>query len=100
MALLNELENKIPQKRCFAGTRLTNDVGVVAGICQVETKRQLAAPRLPHADVKIMFLHLCVQAAQASRRSLIDEPHGKSPLVYWWYPCMSPSKRLLGEPGG
>lgn len=69
VALLDELENEIAQQRGLPGARLADDVGVVAGISQVEAKRLLAAPDMPHADVKIVFVHGCVQAAQASRRS-------------------------------
>lgn len=69
VALLDELEDEIAQQRGLPGTRLADDVGVVAGISQVEAKRLLAAPGLPHADVKIVFVHGCVHAAQASRRS-------------------------------
>ena len=69
VALLDELKDEIAQERRLPGTCFSDDVGVVAGISQIETKRHLAAPRLPHADVKIMLFHVCVQAAQASRRS-------------------------------
>jgi hypothetical protein len=68
MALLDELKDEIAQERRLPGACFSDDVGVIAGISQIETKRHLAAPRLPHADVKIMFF-MCVQAAQASRRS-------------------------------
>lgn len=71
VALLDELEDEIAQKRRLPGTRFSDDVGVVAGIAQLKTERRFtAAPRLPHADVKILFSHVCVQAAQASRRSM------------------------------
>ena len=71
MALLDELEDEVAQERRLPGTRLADDVGVVAGIAQLKTERRFtAAPRLPHADVKIMFSHVCVQATQASRRSM------------------------------
>ena len=70
MALLDELEDQIAQERGLPGTRFADDVGVVAGIAQLKTERRFtAAPRLPHADVKIVFVHGCVHAAQASRRS-------------------------------
>lgn len=69
VASLDELKDEIAQERRFPGTCLSDDVGVIACISQIETKRHLAAPRLPHADVKIVFFHVCVQAAQASRRS-------------------------------
>ena len=69
VALLDELKDEIAQERRFPGTCLSDDVGVIACISQIETKRHLAAPRLPHADVKIMIVHVCVQAAKASRRS-------------------------------
>lgn len=67
--LLDELKDEVAQKRRLPGTCFSDDVGVVACISQIETERHLAAPRLPHADVKIMFFHVFVQAAQASRRS-------------------------------
>jgi hypothetical protein len=67
MALLNELEDEIAKERCFSRTRLPDDVGVIAGISQLETERHLAAPRLPHSDVKVI-IH--AHAAQASRRSM------------------------------
>lgn len=71
MTLLDELEDEVSQKRRLPGARFSNDIGVVAGIAQLKTERRFtAAPRLPHADVKIMFSHVCVQAAQASRRSM------------------------------
>ncbi len=71
VALLDELEDEVSQKRRLPGARFSNDIGVVAGIAQLKTERRFtAAPRLPHADVKIMFSHVCVQAAQASRRSM------------------------------
>lgn len=71
VALLDELEDEIAQERRLPGTRFSDDVGVVAGIAQLKTERRFtAAPRLPHADVKILFSHVCVQAAQASRRSM------------------------------
>lgn len=60
---------ELAQGRGLPGARLADDVGVVAGISQVEAKRLLAAPDMPHADVKIVFVHGCVHAAQASRRS-------------------------------
>lgn len=69
VALLDELEDEIAQKRGLSRTRLADDVGVVACIAQIKTERLLAAPRLSHADVKIIFAHGCVHAAQASRRS-------------------------------
>ena len=69
VALLDELEDEIAQQRGLPGTRLADDVGVVACIAQFEAERLLAAPCLPHADVKIVFVHGCVHAAQASRRS-------------------------------
>lgn len=69
VALLDELEDEIAQERGLPGARLADDVGVVACISQVEAKRLLAAPDMPHADVKIVFVHRCVHAAQASRRS-------------------------------
>ena len=69
MALQDELEDEIAQERGLPGARLADDVGVVASISQVEAKRLLAAPDMPHADVKIVFVHGCVHAAQASRRS-------------------------------
>lgn len=59
VALLNELKDEIAQERRLPGACFSDDVGVVAGISQIETERQLAAPRLPHADVKIMFFHVC-----------------------------------------
>jgi hypothetical protein len=52
-----------------------NTKDVVAGIAKLKTERRFtAAPRLPHAEVKILFSHVCVQAAQ-TRRSPMDE---------WW----------------
>ena len=69
VALLDELEDQVAQERGLPGARLADDVSVVAGISQVEAKRLLTAPGLPHADVKIVFAHDCVHAAQASRRS-------------------------------
>jgi hypothetical protein len=69
VALLDKLKDEVAQKRRLPGTCFSDDVGVVACISQIETERHLAAPRLPHADVKIMFFHVFVQAAQASRRS-------------------------------
>lgn len=59
MALLDELKDEIAQERRLPGACFSDDVGVIAGISQIETKRHLAAPRLPHADVKIMFFHVC-----------------------------------------
>lgn len=59
VALLDELEDEIAQESGLAGASLADDVGVVASIGQVKTKRQLAAPRLPHADVKIVLSHVC-----------------------------------------
>ena len=54
MPLLDE----VAQERRLPRTRLADDVGVVAGISQIETKRQLSAPCLSHTDVKIMLVHL------------------------------------------
>lgn len=67
MALLDELEDEIAQERRLPGARLADDVGVVSGIAHLEAERHLAAPRLPHADVKVI-VH--AHAAQASRRSM------------------------------
>ena len=63
MTLLDELEDEIAQERRLPGTRLADDVGVVSGIAHLEAERHLAAPRLPHADVKVI-VH--AHAAQAS----------------------------------
>lgn len=69
MPLLDELEDEVAQECCLSGTRFPNDVSVVASIAQIKAERHLAAPRLPHANVKIVFVHVSVRAAQASRRS-------------------------------
>ncbi len=71
MTLLDELEDEIAQQRGLSRARLADDIGVVACIRHFKTERRFtAAPRLPHADVKIMFFHVCVQAAQARCRSM------------------------------
>lgn len=68
MPLLDELEDEVAQERRLPGTRFSDDVDVVAGIAQLKTERRFtAAPRLPHADVKVI-VH--AHAAQASRRSI------------------------------
>lgn len=71
VALQDELQNEIAQESGLARAGFTDDVGVVAGIRHLKTERHLAAPRLPHADVKvIVHAHAWRQAAQASRRSI------------------------------
>mgnify|MGYP001556288600 CR=1 FL=1 len=77
MALQNELEDEIAQQRGFAGTGLADHIGVEASIGYVESKRHLAAPDLALANVKEMIVH----AAQASRRSMIDEPDERTRRV-------------------
>jgi len=59
VALLDELEDEIAQESGLPGASLADDVGVVASIGQIKTKRQFAAPRLPHANVKIVLSHVC-----------------------------------------
>ncbi len=77
MTLQNELQDEIAQQRGLARTGLADDVGVEASIGHIETKRYLAAPDFAFADVKKMIVH----AAQASRRSLIDEPNERTRRV-------------------
>ena len=75
--LQDELEDQIAQQSGLSRTRFADHVGVVAGIGYVKTKRHLAAPDLALADEKVVFVH----NAQASRRSMIDEPDETAPLV-------------------
>jgi len=70
MPLQDELEDEIAQECGLARTGLADDVGMESSIGHVEPERHLAAPDLAFADVKVLIVH----AAQASRRSLIDEP--------------------------
>ncbi len=58
LPLLDKLEDEVAQKCGLSGACLPDDAGVVTGICLVKTKRKLAVPGLPHADVKIMLIHL------------------------------------------
>ena len=67
MALQDELEDEIAQQCGLSRARLADHIGVVAGIRHLKTERRFtAAPRLPHADVKVIVAH----ASQASRRSM------------------------------
>jgi hypothetical protein len=77
MPLQNELEDEVAQEGGLAGAGLADDVGVESSIGHVEPERHFAAPDLALADVKVMIVH----AAQASRRSLIDEPDERTRRV-------------------
>lgn len=67
MALQDELEDEIAQQSGLSRARLANDIGMVTRIRHLKTERRFAAaPRLPHADVKVIVAH----ASQASRRSM------------------------------
>ena len=93
VALQDELEDEIAQQRGLSRTRFADDISVVACIRHFKIERRFtAAPRLPHADVKVI-----VHAHALHELIRRTESH---PSCVGACPAMAPGKRFVGEPGG
>jgi len=96
MPLQDELEDEVAQQCGLARAGLADDVGVKSSIGHIKPKRHLAAPDFAFADVKVLIVH----AAQASRRSMIDEPDERPRRVVGASPARHRANASLASPVG